>query len=239
MPEATWKPARLGLLAIVFASTLFMLGRSLTVSAASSGAKKSAVATPQLPQTVPLTGWQATGSTAIALEAPKAGEAPTQAEPDFVQARAYQYRQNGTKLNVEARYMLGDGNNSRFLFVYTPVRAANANLEIRQLPEIGSYGILAHQGKAYLSACVNPSGQSTVTEYEFKQNSYQQDLRVERLWPWLLGQKPLLDQRCLWTLMSVPLAETATAAEAERAVATLEAAWKDWHPWWRANYPSR
>lgn len=239
MPEPLWKSIRLALLAATFVGAALTIGRSFTLPAAKSEAKQPVTA---LAPTVPLPGWQSIGSTPIQPESPKEAEAAnrSEAEKEAVPGQRYQYRQNQTNLEVEVRQMVGDGNNSRFLFVYSPVRAANAGLQIRTLPGVGSYGILAHQGRAYLSACINSRGDSTVTEQEFKQNSYRHDLRPDRVVSWFMGQTPLLDDRCLWTLMSTPLpldvATNSTATEA--TFKTLETAWSSWHQWWRSNYPS-
>lgn len=238
LSQDLWKSVRLGLLAVTFVGAIAILGKAIATPPAPKDTTASAKATP-LATTVPLTGWQPTGSEPIQPEPPKADAPVNRSEADFQVAQRYQYRQNQTKLDVELRYMLGDGNNSRFLFVYTPIRAANANLQQRTLQGVGSYGILAHQGRAYLSACVNPRGESTVTEQEFKQNSNQHDLKPDRVLPWIMGQAPLLDRRCLWTLMSVPLSDAPTPAELNDAFKTLETAWADWHQWWRSNYPAR
>lgn len=239
MIERHWNPIRLSLLAATLAGGLVVLGKAIASPQATPSADRSA---PNfaLAQSVPLTGWQFQSSAPVAPELPPTDQ-PTQnrAEPEAITAQRYKYRQNTTELDAEVRYMLGDGNNSRFLFVYTPIRAANSNLQVRYQAGIGSYGVLAHQGRAYLSACINPQGESTVTDQQFIDNSYRHDLRVGRVLPWILGQQPLLDRRCLWTLMSVPLpSEKLTdTATVEAAFKTLEAAWVPWYQWWKSNYP--
>lgn len=244
LPEATgattpWQPVRLSLLAILCASAVLVLGRAI-VTPSAKGPSTNPSSNTALQQAVPLPNWQLVKSAPIQPEPAKAEpNTVTNSEPDFLVAQQYLYRQNNNQLDVELRYMLGDGNNSRFLFVYTPVRAANAKLESRYHPSIGHYGVLTHEGRAYLSACINPRGESTTTEQQFKHNSYQNDLQPSRLLPWLLGQEPLLDQRCLWTLMSMPLSVDAKTQQtnAEATFKQLETAWVSWHAWWRSHYP--
>lgn len=244
MPEspvsaASWQPLRLSLLAVVFTGAVLVLSRAIvTPSAKSTSANPSSNTVLQQP--VPLPNWQLTKSAPIQPEPAKAEpNTVTNSEPDFLVAQRYEYRQSNAQLDVELRYMLGDGNNSRFLFVYTPVRAANAKLQPRYQPGIGHYGVLTHENRAYLSACINPRGESTTTEQQFKHNSYQHDLKPGRLLPWLVSQEPLLDQRCLWTLMSMPLPVDAKtqSANSEVAFKQLETAWVSWHAWWRSHYP--
>jgi len=124
--------------------------------------------------------------------------------------------------------------------VYSPVSTANVKLQIKFQPEVGHYGLVTHNGNAYLSACIHARGDSTVTEAQFTQNHYASDLKVSRILPWLLGQESLIDTRCLWTLMSIPLkpgSGSETTISEETAYKTLETAWVPWHQWWQANFP--
>jgi len=104
---------------------------------------------------------------------------------------------------------------------------------------VGYYGVLTHEGKAYLSACINPRGESTVTEQQFRQSLYATDLQVGRILPWISGREPLLDRRCLWTLMSTPLpsGKNTDSTASEAAYKTLEAAWFNWFRWWQPKFP--
>jgi cyanosortase A-associated protein len=131
--------------------------------------------------------------------------------------------------------------------VYTPIRTANADLQIKYQPGIGHYGVLTHKdaktqtSRAYLSACINPQGESTATEQQFTHN-LSKGWQPSQVGSWILGQKSLIDRRCLWTLMSVPVqtdskAAPATARSTEQAYKTLETAWVSWYQWWRENYP--
>ncbi len=218
-----WKPTRLVLLAGICISTVWVLSRAI----AAPKAEKPQEQTYPLPEKVPLSGWKLQTSSPL----PKTEELPP--------GREYQYRRQATSLAIQSRIMLSDGNISRLLFVHTPIKSANANLQMKHHPGVGYYGILAHKEQAYLSACVNSRGESTVNEPQFMQNRYKYDLQVTRVLPWILGQEPLLDQRCLWTLMSTPLPTNAKAypAATEETLKTLESAWFSWHRWWELNFP--
>ncbi|WP_421656929.1 cyanoexosortase A system-associated protein [Leptothermofonsia sp. ETS-13] len=223
MIKDLWKPARLALLVGVCIGTAWVLGRAI----AAPKAEKAQEQTYPLPEKVPLNGWELQASSPL----DKIEELPP--------GREYQYRQRANSLTVQTRIMLSDGNISRLLFVYTPIKSANANLQIKHHPGVGYYGVLVHKGRAYLSACVNSRGESTVNEPQFMQNRYKYDLQITRVLPWILGQEPLLDQRCLWTLMFTPLPANAKAdsTTTEETLKTLETAWFSWHRWWELHFP--
>lgn len=219
MANRFWHPLRMSLLIISFSGALFVLGKAIV-------APKAAETQPaaRLPTTVPLAGWQGAASAAL------------QPIPESISGQEYQYRRRAETLKVELRYMTGDGDVNRFLFVHTPIRQENHRLLLKYQPTIGFYGVLPHQGRAYLSACISPRGESTVTAQQFVQNLRAHDLTWNRLLPWLTGQQPLLDRRCLWTLMSVPAANT-DMATLDNAYKTLETAWFSWYRWWQPNFP--
>lgn len=225
MYKLTWQSIRLSLLAATFLGAVLVTAKL----AAAPKNDQDAVQKPNpLPETIAVQNWQFLNSTSLK----PSKEAPF--------GRQYRYRQGDRPLDVELQYMSSDGNVSRYLFVYTPVRTANSAMKIKHKPGVGYYGVLSHKGNAYLSACINPRGESTVTEQQFTQNRYTYDLQVSRFLPWLLGKESLIDRRCLWTFMSTPLetqskAGNATATEA--AYKTLETTWFSWNKWWQSNFP--
>ncbi|XHX81113.1 MAG: cyanoexosortase A system-associated protein [Stenomitos frigidus ULC029] len=215
-----WQPLRLSILVLTCSGALYVMGKAaLTPKAANTQPSYS------LPVSVPLPQWQPLPSK------------PLETIAESIASREYPYRRNAQSLTVALRYMVGDGDVNRFLFVFTPIRQANTRLVMKYQPGIGFYGVLPHQERAYLSACISPRGESTVTAQQFVQNHRTHDLTFDRLLPWLLGRQPLLDRRCLWTLMSVPLTAKAGSAELDTAYKTLENAWFDWYRWWRPNFP--
>jgi cyanosortase A-associated protein len=227
MHKLTWQSVRLSLLAVTFLGTVLVTAK---LAAAPKERKDQAVAQKQnpLPETVSMQDWQFVNST------------PTKPHKEAPFGRQYRYQQGDRPLDVELQYMTSDGNVSRYLFVYTPVRTANAAMKIRYKPGVGHYGVLSHKGNAYLSACVNPRGESTVTEQQFTQNRYTYDLQASRLLPWLLGKESLIDRRCLWTFMSTPVkvnSNAGTATATEVAYKTLETTWFSWNKWWQSNFP--
>jgi cyanosortase A-associated protein len=224
MTKSFWQPVRFSLLVVLLGSVLCVLGRAIV---APKVEEKSVVTYP-FPPTVPLTGWRFLKSTPL--------------QPDIntnlPAGQRYQYHNGTTSLAVETRVMGGDDNISRFLNTYTSIAGASVNLRLKTQPDVGYYGVLAHGGRAYLSACINRHGNSTVTEQQFRQNRHIYDLEVGRVLPWLLGQETLIDRRCLWTLMFTPLSTDAKSdpIASEKAFKTLETAWFSWYQWWQPNF---
>ncbi len=212
---------RLGLLAVMLSGALGVLGRAIATPKTTA-----ADPVPSFPLSIPVHSGQFAQTDAVT------------SEKGVVLGQQYTYQPsdapNGPPITTEVREEPGDGNVSRFLFVHTPIRTANSTLQIRFQKDAGYYGVLTHEGKAYLSACINPRGGSTVTEQQFTQNRYRYDLNIGRLLPWIAGQESLLDRRCLWTLMSIPLTQDMPP---ETAYKTLESAWFSWFQWWQSNFP--
>jgi len=117
---------------------------------------------------------------------------------------------------------------------YSSLQVDSSNRELKHQPEIGFYEMFSHQGRAYLSACVSPYGNSTVTERQFALNLYERGLNVNRLLPWMLGQAPLLDRRNLWILMSISQ-PPGTGGTSIKTYATLENVWFSWYRWLQTN----
>ncbi len=216
---------RVPLLAVTLSGALVVWGRAIATPKTVVPPTNASTAT--FPTSIPIKDGQFAQTSAV------------KSEKGDVVGQLYTYRQNAGKpeaatITAEVREELGDGNVSRFLFVYTPIRTANSTLQLRFQAGVGYYGVLSHEGQAYLSACINPSGGSTVTEQQFTQNRYQYDLNVGRLLPWIAGQESLLDRRCIWTLMSTPVAQ---GTSPDAAYKTLETAWFSWFQWWQSNFP--
>ncbi|MCU0549615.1 MAG: cyanoexosortase A system-associated protein, partial [Leptolyngbya sp. Prado105] len=119
----------------------------------------------------------------------------------FESGRQYQYQQGKSTIDIEIRHLVNtEGNIKDYLQVYR-------SMTLQQPPDIrqkdGFYGIFTHQDRTYLSACVNSRGGSTFSGTQFARNRNLQDIRPDRIVPWLLGAESLRDQRCLWVELSV------------------------------------
>jgi cyanosortase A-associated protein len=215
-----WKQARISFLIIIFGSVFFVLGKSILTP---SVTKYSTTSLFIFPSKVPLTGWQSLASRPL-----------PESKSEFLQAIAekhYQYTRDGRILDIEMRYFTGtDGDVSNYIRSYTSLVPS---FSLGDRANVGFYGLLADRQRAYLSACINPRGGSTVTGGQFMQNRYLYDFRLNRLLPWLLGQESLSDRRCLWVHLSIPL-ENSSPETAERV---LENVWFSWYEWWYPRFP--
>lgn len=216
---------RLSLLAVIFGSVFFVLGRTiLTPTAGNSSTVTSFV----FPTAVPLPKWQPTASRPLAARITES--------PDYPSGRLYQYIQNNLPLDIEMRYVANtNGDVKYFIHQYSSTSPPPGQLSLvsRQQEGVGFYNLFAYQQRAYLSSCINSRGGSTITESQFKLNRYTYDIQLSRLLGWALGQTNLVDGRCLWVHLSVPLKNSSP----EDAYQTLEKVWFDWYQWWHPRFP--
>jgi cyanosortase A-associated protein len=141
----------------------------------------------------------------------------------FQSGKRYQYQQKQTVIDIEIRHLVNtDGSVKEFLQVYQSM-TLNQTPSIRRKEGIGFYGLFTHQNRSYLSACINPRGESTFTGTQFGRNRNLYDIRLDRIIPWLFTASSLRDQRCLWIQLSTP--ETS-----DRAYSILENTWFELYP---------
>lgn len=221
------KRLRILLLAVIFGSVFFFLGRTILVSTAG----KVKVIPFDFPTAVPLIKWQLKNSRPLT---PPVGESPS-----YLSGRQYQYIQNDLTLDIEMRYLVNTkGDVKSFIQTYSSIPLSPNQLLLRQQSGIGFYSLFTYQQRAYLSSCINSGGGSTVTDTQFLQNRYMYDtiydMRFkERLIPWLQGRRGIRDVRCLWAHLSIPLSNSSPEGDYQ----TLEKVWFSWYQWWHPRFP--
>ncbi|NES21880.1 MAG: cyanoexosortase A system-associated protein [Symploca sp. SIO3E6] len=221
------KQFRLPLLAVNFAAAVFVLGKSILEPTVG-------ILTPfDFPPDVSLPQWQPVESKSLEVVNPD-GEAGS----TFLVGRQYQYLQNDYLLDIEMRYVVRtQGEVNLFIQKHPLIQSSPPEEELSgkiiHRQGTGFSVFFTHQERAYLSACINPRGESTVTIEQFSQNQDTYDTQLSRLFPVLLGRETWRDNRCLWTYMSLPLQD----ASPEQAYRILEAAWESWYEWWSQNFP--
>ncbi|MEB3336756.1 MAG: cyanoexosortase A system-associated protein [Leptolyngbyaceae bacterium] len=186
----------------------------------------------EFPDTVPLPHWQFQGSSALSL--------PTRLNNDGTPVpwfgQQYRYQQPQTTLTIDMYYLPTSlGNMQNDLQGTSPLFAENTSppwMKARQ-GTTGFYGLFHTPDQAYLTACINPRGASTVTADQFVHNRNTHDLQIQRWFPVLIGLEDLRDWRCLWAQLSISLKGT-TAVQADQL---LETAWQDWYLWWQGRFP--
>ena len=177
----------------------------------------------EFPDTLPLSSWQLTSTQSLP------GDGKTKAV-----GKRYEYDNNDQELSAEIRFhRYSSGNISRFLNIYTPVKAASLKLIAKHQEGIGYYALLKEGNQAILTACLNPIGESTITQQQFSKNRYKHGWGIKQTFMWLIGHGDLLDGRCFWTALFTPIAEDADDSIVQEKYQTLEAAWFDWYRWWK------
>jgi len=223
-----WKQLRVPLLVLTFANVLFVFGRSIL----DPNIGKREVIPFVFPVVVPLPQWQTVGSHPLKnqiLDLPPYGKF-------VVHGMQYSYRQNSLPLDIEMRYEVAtDGNVRELIKDGTPIHVSLAQpiLVLRHHQGVGFYGLYVYQKRAYLDACINSRGGSSFNREQFSYNRIHYDLKLNRLLPWLFGQKELRDQRCLWAHFSIPLDQSLP----DSSYHILETAWFSWYKLWLPHFP--
>lgn len=186
----------------------------------------------EFPETIEIEGWNFTESESI-----KPVEKPEYEGSSYRAGRHYRYRQGRTPLDVEIRYVTETlGGVDLFTREHERFQGKADGEEIvaliRQSPETGAFAQLTYDDYAYISTCINPRGLSTVSPDQFQRNQELYDTVMDRVIPWLLGRDRWRDDRCLWTLMYIPLGD-----DPDQTQDQLEAAWRDWFDTWEGQFP--
>lgn len=158
-------------------------------------------------------------------------------KPKYLSGHRYKFLVDNQPIDISLRYGVGtEGDIPIFLKELANIDMNEDDIRqkiVRKAP-IGYYAMFTYQNQAYLTACINPRGISTVTKEQFDDNASDRAMDRDVIISWLLGQKDLRDRRCLWTLMSTPLAADKDSAATNQK---LEKIWISWYEWWKTNFP--
>jgi len=214
------------LLAVTTIATAFTLGKSILNPETISPVNQNYTLT----DAVGLSQWQLATTKSIADHQNQPAEYIT---GNFITGKNYSYRKQQQTLDIDMRYFADtNGNLKDFITSQT----GELSTVLRENGDRGSYSIYTNDDKAYLSACINPHGQSTVTSDQFNRNLMTYDTRISNIVPWLLGRAEFRDKRCLWANLSIHLDNSISVDDAYNH---LETAWLSWYDYWQANYPQR
>ncbi|HEY9813093.1 MAG TPA: cyanoexosortase A system-associated protein, partial [Candidatus Sericytochromatia bacterium] len=152
------KELRLYLLAITFFVGIFTLGKRILAPV-----DKSITFT--FPNEVALHNWQSLASEPLANIK---GD-----NLNSVAGKHYQYTSNNHKMTIEARYLVSTNGDIQKLIEKSSLiepSLAKSLLVNRYADKVGFYSLFSQNKRAYLSACINPRGGSTVTPEQFTDN---------------------------------------------------------------------
>ncbi len=189
-------PKRGFLLAITWIG-IFLTGIFLTIT-------KASITAADLPKTLPVHGWM---QVAVKSDPLKKMDSPTTDTFDLVQSGMdYSYQQNQEYLELQMRYVVNTrGTSNPFLPKFGEPLFHERQRNIHYAKGTGYYTLYNDSKKAYLTACVNPNGGSTVNSQQYLQNRYIYDLNWSRILTWLLGKNILKENRCIWVQLSVSI----------------------------------
>ncbi len=217
-----WKKLRLWLLAIVFAFVMLAVGKASLYP----NVPNDSISPFTFPTNVPLEQWQLVESVPL----------PTPDVPKYFGGQEYRYKKDNLTLNIEMRYLIPDnGGVENLLRNLTPIKLVPGKLDLLNKEGIGDYALFLYEGRSYLSACINPRGNSTATSEQYRRNRNSYDFQVSRIIPWLLGKDNMRDFRCLWANMSFPVNNLSQ----KEAYQVLENVWFEWYRWWQPRFPPR
>ncbi len=187
----------------------------------------------QFPNQISLTNWQFRSSNNLDNVLKSASK------NNAIAAKKYFYV-SSTKdtLQIDALYIDGIVSLPKSLEILGLKYSSNS-LNIRYLKSVGYYALFVDQERAYLSACINPYGDTTVTEDQFINNRY--NTTSNRIGSYLLGVTNLRDHRCLFTTISMPLENPKLVNQSTNSLAKmhqkLEKAWTNWYQNWQDDFP--
>ena len=159
-----------------------------------------------------------------------------QQQTEVIKARQqYKYTKNGRAIALEINYLVGTrGDVTAYLQNYTDISEQTIKTKsIGQIEGIGHHALFRDNQQAYLTSCISPRSLSNVTQKQFSQYRYENDLNWQTGWKWMQGQASIRDRRCLWVLLSTPATKDSIKADYQ----ALETAWEDIYQWWIPNFP--
>lgn len=211
---------RLGFVAVLAIAVLAQFGVTLARPGIDKDAPAKVTVVPY-PKDVPLPGWK------LATSEPK--KAPHELMND---GYLYTYNNGNATLTAQAHLEVDKAGAVNQYLMLNGIRISPAILTVKQDPERGTYSIVKQLDKTYLAACLNASGKSTFEQGELTKNRYQYGISPMGIMGWIAGFNGLTDNRCLLTIMAMPVTEPKELNH-EKNATQLEAAWKNWYDWWK------
>lgn len=183
------------------------------------------------PQNISLASWEYMGNQPIDVS-----QLDSKENQDRIQsANRYQYQDRNTKLDIEMYYLTDTrGNIESLLQQQTKIAPETLKTQEIKQQDNNYYSLFSDRDRTYLSSCLNPTGNSTVTQKQFSQNLDRRQLNLRLITDWLKGKDSIRDRRCLWITLSIPNDSASFLSPND----ILEQAWHNWHQWWQPRFPN-
>ncbi|RUR79688.1 cyanoexosortase A system-associated protein [Chlorogloeopsis fritschii PCC 9212] len=154
----------------------------------------------------------------------------------MLSGKDYSYLKNNQQLKLQMQYVVNTrGKSNPFLEKQSENLVKESQKQPRYVKGVGYYTLYSDNNQAYLTACINPRGGSTVTSTQFMQNRYKYDVTWSRILPWVLGKEVLREDSCIWTQLSVPLQGVA----ASNIYPILELIWNENYIAWQSLFTNK
>ncbi len=191
--------------------------------------------TPYLPpETLAIENWEQIGSRP--LSDPESNRLASRVRTNT--GRGYEFKVDNLPIAIEVRYLVRTtGDVPALLEDFARLKGLEKEIlrgiQPAPKPQDGYYTIFQANQRAYLGACINPRGYSTVTKEQFEENMSIQARNPVVFLNWLGGQADFRDRRCLLTLISI---ETDTANFTKNKQ-ELDRIWQKWYTFWDKRFP--
>ena len=211
------------LLLAQLAVVLLVLGKLII-----SPTKENRPITPFIfPQTIPLEPWQQLSSKPLNDKLiPKSGYFAG----ENIGGHSYSYTWQNRSLEAKMRYLVNTNGDLKY---YIKDYVGQLAPFLHEKEGVGVYSMYPYQDKVYLTACINPQGKTSINSDRFRHDGLRHTISLRRILIWLTTQHEIIDDRCLWAYLSIPLDNSPP----EDIYPLLESAWFDWHQWWTQHYP--
>jgi cyanosortase A-associated protein len=214
------------LLSVIFVGVGFSFCRALTVSPSSQFQRSQS--TSAIKPT--LNAWE------LKSEEPLAIAAKESRYDQITMGTRYIYQRDQQRLTIELREVQATSGDIGLLYAkylpassppqFQPIRLKNGSAYF--LAEKTQQGLqqnlqqnLQQSLQQSLQTCINFNGRASTTRNEFYQNAYQQALNPSRLLTWLMGQHPLIENRCLWVRITTQTSDPSQITEMTKVFEAL------------------
>jgi cyanosortase A-associated protein len=198
------------------------------------------------PASVAVPAWQLLHSYKAAESRTSGPAFVSRLDESAIAGRHYQYLRKGMTIAVEMRYLVNAAVDVPSILQDSTLKRHQPDFTKQNDAGLGTYILFYQQDAPHFSACITPDGQTLVQAEEFRRHQTHPSVMVKRLLPWILGQAPLRDNRCLWVNLTIvpdtspqgqPNQGSQDLRSNSQTIAELKTAWAEWIQEWQHRFP--
>jgi cyanoexosortase A len=160
----------------------------------------------------------------------------TKLHPNRVRSgQKYRYQNSETEVAVALRFLsptFGEVESYIKKTYDQSLQTAYRQGKTSYIRNLGHYRLFQDGTRAYLSACLTPEGESTVSLTDYMNKTNAGVFQWEYVIPRLLGTKSLRERRCLWVHLSTPLEQQSP----EQSYRLLESVFGEGYSQWQSLF---